>query len=341
MRRLGLPNSKRYQMTDPFRLTVFNHKGGVGKTTLTANIAWALSMLGKKVLIVDSDPQCNITSYFFEDSVVNDLLDRAEKPTGRTIWSSVRPIVNQTGDIKIIEPHSVQSLQVVPGDIRLAEFEEFLGEAWTDCFKRRLGGFRAMTAISAMVNRIIGLRPCDFVFFDAGPNIGPLNRALLLGSDAFIVPVACDLFSVRALATLGQKLKEWIIDWRTIVDLAPDDIQLLKGAPKFLGYVPQRFKVYGKAMASEPAYYLRTIKQRIKLDITNVLQEIDRNLVPIPQGDLEIGAIKNYDSLVQAAQREGVAIWDCSSGDAIQKSSAKDAFAKLAHKLIELRKSMR
>ena len=60
-------------------------------------------------------------------------------------------------------------------------------------------------------------------------NIGPLNRVLLLDSDFFIVPVACDLFSVRALSTLGQSLKRWTIDWETIAGLAPDEADLLKG----------------------------------------------------------------------------------------------------------------
>jgi len=74
------------------RITVFNHKGGVGKTTLTYNIAAALSMLGKKVLLVDSDPQCNLSAYVIDGEVLDDLLDNSDGPQGRTVWSSLKPI---------------------------------------------------------------------------------------------------------------------------------------------------------------------------------------------------------------------------------------------------------
>jgi cellulose biosynthesis protein BcsQ len=145
----------------------------------------------------------------------------------------------------------------------MSEYEEFLGDAWTDSFKRRLGGFRALTSISDMVAELTAGKHFDFVFYDTGPNIGPLNRVLLLDSDYFIVPVACDLFSVRALSTLGQTLKKWIMDARTIRSIAPDGTQLLAASPKFLGYLPQRFKVYGQVMAQEPAHYLRQIRRQM------------------------------------------------------------------------------
>src|SRR6266568_431074 len=86
------------------RVTVYNHKGGVGKTTLTLNIAAALGALGKKVLLVDSDPQCNLTSYVVEDSVVDDLLEKSDTSSGRTIWTALKPVVEATGEPRGVEP---------------------------------------------------------------------------------------------------------------------------------------------------------------------------------------------------------------------------------------------
>ena len=321
---------------DPTRITVYNHKGGVGKTTLTVNIASALSLLGKSVLLVDSDPQCNLTSYLLSDDVVDDLLDHSEGANGGTIWTAVKPIFDNVGVGRHIDPIDIGDLALLPGDIRLSEFEEFLGEAWTNSFRRRLGGLQALSSISDLVSHMSIQRPLDYVFYDTGPNIGPLNRVLLLDSDFFIVPVACDLFSVRALATLGQTLKKWIIDAQTISSIAPDGASLLSGAPTFLGYIPQRFKVYGQTMAQEPRKYFRQIRKRVYTDVSAVLRQVNRSLAPGPSIDPLMGTVKDFASLSQAAQREGVALWECSSyGTVDQRDTAKESFDDIASYIVD------
>ena len=89
-----MENTSRYNAK---RITLYNHKGGVGKTVLTANIAAAIAELGHRVLIVDSDPQSNLTSYFIEDSVVDSLLDESDSESGRTLWSALKPLVTGEG----------------------------------------------------------------------------------------------------------------------------------------------------------------------------------------------------------------------------------------------------
>lgn len=319
------------------KLTIYNHKGGVGKTTLTVNIAAALAEQGATVLLIDSDPQCNLTAYFFDDEFVNGLLDESDGDKGRTAWSAVKPVVEGTGNVRVIRPFStvVPNLYLLPGDIRLSEFEQALNDAWIDCFKRKPSGFRGVFALSFLVSAVANRVKADYVMYDTGPNIGPLNRVILLDTDYYIVPVACDLFSVRALATLGQTLKSWIIDWKTISTLAPDEIDLLRGRPRFLGYIPQRFKVYGRRMARTPQYYLGRVRKQLYSDLISVLREIDGDLAPGSVSETELGQVKDFGTLVQSAQREGVPLSQVSDGSPQQKQEALSVFGGIALRILE------
>ena len=318
------------------RIALYNHKGGVGKTTITVNVGAALAKSGKTVLLIDSDPQCNLTSHFFDDDSVNKLLDDSEKSSGRTIWSALKPVADLVGDVKFVPPHDtfIDKLYLLPGDIRLSEFELSLTDFWTDCFKRKLGGLRATCAISSLVNKLAENIKADFVIYDTGPNIGPLNRALLLDCDYFVVPVACDLFSVRALSTLGQTLQRWILDWQTITSLAPDGVDLMPGMPKYLGYIPQRFKVYGQKMAKDPRDYLTQTKRRLFSEVINVLREVDTSLAP-KAADVSLGEVKDFGALIQSAQRQGVPLSDVTGGKAYQKKQAMSAFNKIAENIVK------
>jgi cellulose biosynthesis protein BcsQ len=318
------------------RIAIFNHKGGVGKTTLTVNIAAALANEGKNVLLVDSDPQCNLTSYLVEDSVVNDLLDHSDDEGGGTIWSAVKPIAYQEGDAVPINPITLSNgVLLLPGDISLADFERALAPLWSDCLVRKRPGFRGTTALSRLVNEIAIANDIDFVFYDSGPNIGALNRVILLDCDHFIVPAACDVFSVRAIKTLGHTLAGWIQDWSTISDLAPDEIYLLPGLPKFAGYIPQRFKVYAGGMASEFASYIPRLERALASDLIAVLRKVAPETVsPVPS-PLKIGEVKDFASAASASQRKGAALWELDGLNQNQRDAAWGAFEEITRRLLK------
>lgn len=321
----------------PVRLTIYNHKGGVGKTTLTVNIAAALAEMGHKVLLVDTDPQCNLTSYLIADDEVDDLLDHSGDESGSTIWSALKPVADEMGDVRTVCPieTGIDGVRLIPGDIRMSEFEESLGDSWTACIKRKMGGFRATCAISTLVSQISQNDTFDYVFYDTGPNIGPLNRVLLLGTDFFIVPVACDLFSMRALGTLGQSIKKWIVDWQTILALAPDDVPLLSGRPRFLGYIPQRFKVYGQTISQVPSNYLRQVEKRMYSDVIAVLRALDGSLAPEKLSEAKLGQVQDFATAVQIAQHQGVPISQIKGGNASHRQDAWLAFYGIAQTIEE------
>jgi hypothetical protein len=173
----------------------------------------------------------------------------------------------------------------------------------------------------------------DYVFYDSGPNIGPLNRSILLDCDCFIVPVACDLFSLRALKTLGRTLSSWITDWATISDLAPKGTYLLNGRPKFLGYVPGGFRVYGGAIAQQHSHYLSRIEKEIHSQIVAILRKVDPELAPGSLSQFKLGEIKDYGSLIPASQREGLPLYSVRSGTEPQRENARQSLMSLGRKV--------
>lgn len=317
------------------RLALFNHKGGVGKTTLTVNLAFALADLGKTVLLVDSDPQCNLTSYLVDAAVVDKWLDEAEGKNGQTIWSALRPLVQAGKEANKISPHErADGVFLVPGDIRLSEYELSLNQSWTDCFQRKVRGFVETTALANLVTQCAKETKADFVFYDIGPNIGPLNRAILLDCDFFIVPAACDYFSTRALKTLGHSVANWIKDWNLISSLAPNDVELLRGKPIFLGYVLQRFRMYGGDLANAYKEYARQLERHVFSDVISVLREVDVNLARGTISQFKLGQIKDFTSIANLAQEQGVAMEEVKGGTENLKDEARIAFHDFAQKVI-------
>lgn len=317
------------------KLVFFNHKGGVGKTTLTVNIAAALSEAHKRVLLVDADPQCNLSSYLLQSDVLDDYLDSSDSAEGRTLWSSVQPVAEGVGDVKIVRPVELSGGQtlLIPGDIRMSEFEGELSEYWTQCIQRKAKGYRGTTAISSLVQQISNDDEVDIVLYDIGPNIGPLNRVILLDCDALVIPVACDIFSLRALKTVGRVLLQWIKEWETICTIAPSSLDLMAGRPRLLGYIPQQFRTYRGVPARNYARILTQIDKQVRSDVVSVLSSYDKRLIGTAGGS-NIGQVKDYGSLIPAAQQAGTALWLTQGATQDQRQEARAAFRSIANNIL-------
>jgi len=327
------------------KITLFNHKGGVGKTTLTVNLARALTDAGYTVLLVDADPQCNLTSFYLNETTLDELLDDSNgEKGGNTLWSAVRPVVFNEGPVKQIDLMDLEDgLYLAPGDILLSDYEEELSSAWTEAFGRKVGGYMVLTALAEVTKQLAESIEADIVLFDVGPNVGALNRAILLDSDYFITPVAADLFSLRALSTVGRALSRWVSDWKTIRMLCLDDAwkkRLFKGIPTYLGYITSAFKVSsGQRKAKGHAHWEAKIAPRVRLKIVEPLAKIDKHLV-LPDGfPNKIGDVKHFHSLAPAAQEHGLAIGQLRglvhAGHNPQVAEADREFTQLAKDIIK------
>jgi cellulose biosynthesis protein BcsQ len=295
----------------PKSLAFFNHKGGVGKTTLAVNTARAFCQIGLRTLVVDADPQCNATAFYLAEATVDTLLDESIDPEeGGTIWSGIAKHIRARGEVRDVPTHQVgDDVQLLPGDVLLAGFEDRLSAAWKDSFSRDATAIDLLSAIYRSVQLTAEAVGADVILYDIGPSIGSLNRAIILGCDYYVIPVACDLFSLRALRAVGQTLPDWIENWKTVRKLAKNvgDVTLLPGRPTLLGYVTQHFNIYRGRATSAFEEWEKKIAPRMVRDVFEPLRTIDGSLAPAFNTN-KLGEIPNFHSLAPLSHHYGIPI---------------------------------
>jgi len=305
-------------------ISFFNHKGGVGKTTMLFNSAVEMGRLGKKVLMVDFDAQANLTAI----SVDDETLERFYAPDedGLTVAHAFAPLVGGSGDVFTPEATEVRegSVWLVAGDLRLSEFESILPSAWTEALAGNERGFRVTSAPYRLVRDAGESVGADYVFVDLGPNVGALNRAVLLGSDYVVIPMASDLFSIRALPSVGNSVDTWVRQWATAQTVAPNlSFSIQTGLPKILGYVSQQFNIYRGEATMAFSRWIDQMPDQIRAGLLAPLAAHSDNrgaTLADPALSLgpSVGDLKNFHSLVPHAQTLRKAIFELRADDVVR-----------------------
>lgn len=218
-------------------LTVFNNKGGVGKTTLTYHLAHAFAEQGRKVLIVDLDPQCNLTITALqmqeihdiwapEDSYVDDFAAASENldkmlASPRSIHFILKPTEDGKDDLENLPPPYVlsENLAIIPGRLTLHRFEAKVSERWNSVYSGDPLAIRTITNIRKYAHQYAAEYNYDIVIFDTSPSLGALNKNILTLADAFLIPCTPDLFSVYGIRNIGSSLSEWSKQFDTVFNV--------------------------------------------------------------------------------------------------------------------------
>jgi chromosome partitioning protein len=161
-------------------VAVANQKGGVGKTTTTINLAASLAIADRRVLLVDVDPQGNLTSGVGQKGLAT--------PSG-TIYNALTTIEATRDARPFIIPTAIERLRLIPADRHLtgAEIEMVTLPAREERLRELLRSVRD---------------DYDYVFIDCPPSLGLLTLNALVAADAVLIPLHCEYFALEGLADL-------------------------------------------------------------------------------------------------------------------------------------------
>jgi chromosome partitioning protein len=210
-------------------IAVANQKGGVGKTTTVANLGAALAMMGKRVLLIDLDPQAALTATYG--------LDPYNLP--RSTYSLL--VAESTSLARILRPAGTQnSLAIAPASVDLAAADLQLINA---------SGRAERLRKAIEQNRI----PFDFVLIDTPPSLGMLTLNALVAATEVLVPVQCHYLAMRGVRALMETV------WRVKRRLNPD--------LRLLGLLPTMYEAESKH-STEVVKELRSVFGNKVFDVT-------------------------------------------------------------------------
>lgn len=249
-------------------IALFNHKGGVSKTTTTFGLGWAMADAGSRVLIIDGDPQCNLTGSVLGLMEPEQFESFYNDSPMANINAGIAPVFGSAGTT-LAPAQAVNTrhpkLLLLGGHIDFALNETQLSIA--------LGTGAVMTALqnlpgalTALIRMTAEALHIDYVLIDMSPSVGAINECLLMGSDYFIVPTFPDFYCAQAVRSLAHVLPRWndgVDKFRAKGIRYPIPLR----PPTFLGTISQRYRPYRGA----PAAGFQTWIDRIKADVNAIL----------------------------------------------------------------------
>jgi len=326
-------------------LTFFNNKGGVGKTSLIYHLSWMFAHLEKKVLIADIDPQANLTAAFLSEDEIFSIWNEEKNST---VYQCLKPLakVNDLLEPKLLAISDY--LNLLPGDVALSNFEDLLSDAWpkSNDTKNIYRPLRILSSFWQVIQMAAKEIDADIILVDIGPNLGAINRSVLIATDYVIIPMGADLYSLQGLKNLGPTLRDWKKAWNQRLTRWSEseekkeepDFVLPNGRMEPIGYICQQFGVllnkpvraYDKWLQKIPQVYRESVLD--EKYICEIKQEKD---------PLCIANIRHYRSLVPMAQEHRKPIFDLTVADGAigahvnAVSMAREDFKKLSIRIAE------
>ena len=273
------------------RRVVFNQKGGVGKSTITCNLAAIAASRGLRTLVIDLDRQGNSTHY---------LLGENPDTHDDTSWGLFDQIVN----FKANPRPTIEFSRATPfANLRVLAAHPEIGE-----MEARLESRYKIYKLRDAVDQLFAADDVDVVYLDTPPTFNFFSRSALIAADACLVPFDCDQFSRNALYTLLDNLRELREDHNPGLALEGVVINQYQARSR----LPQRVvgELTAEGLPVPPAYISPSVKVKES-------HEQSRPLIHLaPKHKLSAEFVALYDAL-EAARAERPA----DDGFPVQKSA--------------------
>lgn len=295
-------------------IALFNHKGGVSKTTTVFNLGWMLAAQGKTVVMVDADPQCNLTGMVLGYRGLDDFESFYDNYGRNTLRSGLEPAFEaqprSIEAVELVEVEGRDGLHLLAGDLRLAEYETTLGVA-----QELSAAIQALQNLPGSLNYLIEETAksveADYILLDMSPGLGPVNQNLVAISDYILVPTAPDFFSVMAIDSLSRVLPRWNQWGRQAASM-----DVLKNAAypfpepntKFLGTVVQKFRPRAGRPASSFQRWIDELADSVQtrlvpaLDAEAMLLDDKLYRVALVDETFRLAEIADFNSLISMSQ---------------------------------------
>jgi len=215
-------------------VTIFNQKGGVGKTTTSINLSAGVGKLGKKVLLVDIDPQGNSTSGLgIEKNKVENLI--------YDVLALELPIKDSIYDT------SAENVSIIPSNNQLAglEIEFARSENWEETLKVELDKIRD---------------DYDFIFIDCPPSLGILSVIGLIASDSVLIPIQCEYYALEGVSQLFETIEIVKKSYNSKLDIEGVVLSMFDGRTNLSIQVVEEVKAYFKGKV-----YTNIIPRNVRL----------------------------------------------------------------------------
>jgi len=336
------------------RIAMFNHKGGVSKTTSAYNIGWMMAK-HSKVLLVDADPQCNLSALILGD-IFEEYYD--EKLTAnQNLMDGVRPAFDAKPfpikSVNCYSPQRAPSLYLLAGHANLSEYDASLSFAQTSnnaiaTLQNLPGAFDELLRLTEQKYSI------DYTVIDMNPSLSAINQNLFIISNGFIVPTNPDPFSLMAIGTLENILPRWTAWSRSSSpSFANSAYPLPDYTPKFLGTLIQRFNVRKGKAAKPYRDNIEEIKNAISGSFFDHLSKAGMVLknTEYPSSLIDnkycLSQISDFAGLLPKAQMADVPVFEMTDaeiretgpildGMIVRRDNFKAEFETLASTVIEL-----